>query len=112
VAAPTPTARGLADGGRPDADRLKRAEGARLDRDRLELVVLTAGFFAAHSVASGWVGARARVAPALYLCLYYIGCSAAGSAGGVVWADGGWAAVALFATTLLVIALAGVTMSR
>jgi YNFM family putative membrane transporter len=80
------------------------------------LVVLTAGFFAAHSLASGWVGARARVAPAqasaLYLCLYYIGSSAAGSAGGVVWADGGWAAVALFAITLLVIALAGVTMSR
>jgi predicted MFS family arabinose efflux permease len=57
-----------------------------------------------------------RVAPAqasaLYLCLYYIGSSVAGSAGGVVWADGGWAAVALFAITLLVIALAGVTMSR
>lgn len=62
-------------------------------------------------MASGWVGARARVAPArasaLYLCLYYIGSSVAGSVGGVVWA-----AVALFAITLLVIALAGVTMSR
>lgn len=80
------------------------------------LVVLTAGFFAAHSVASGWAGARARVAPAQAsahcLCLYYIGSSVAGSAGGVAWAGGGWAAVALFAITLLVIALAGVTMSR
>jgi YNFM family putative membrane transporter len=75
------------------------------------LVVMTAGFFAAHSVASGWVGARAPVAPAqasaLYLCLYYIGSSVAGSAGGVFWARGGWPAVALFAAALLAIALAG-----
>src|ERR1700728_2647587 len=52
-------------------------------------VVLTAGFFAAHSVASGWVSGRAPVAPAqasaLYLCLYYIGSSVAGAAGGVFW---------------------------
>ena len=56
------------------------------------LVVLTAGFFAAHSVASGWVGGRAPVAPAqasaLYLCLYYIGSSVAGSAGGIFYAHG------------------------
>ena len=75
------------------------------------LVVLTAGFFAAHSVASGWVGARAPVAPAqasaLYLCLYYVGSSVAGSAGGVFWARGGWPAVALFAAVLLAVALAG-----
>jgi YNFM family putative membrane transporter len=73
------------------------------------LVVLTAGFFAAHSVASGWVGARARVAPAqasaLYLCLYYIGSSVAGSAGGMFWARDGWPAVALFAIVLLAVAL-------
>ena len=75
------------------------------------LVALTAGFFAAHSVASGWVGGRARVAPAqasaLYLCLYYIGSSVAGSAGGVFWARGGWPAVAAFAVALLVVALLG-----
>jgi YNFM family putative membrane transporter len=73
------------------------------------LVVLTAGFFAAHSVASGWVGGRARVAPAqasaLYLCLYYIGSSVAGSAGGVFWARGGWPAVVAFAIVLLAVAL-------
>ncbi len=73
------------------------------------LVVLTAGFFAAHAVASGWVSARARVAPAqasaLYLCLYYIGSSVAGSAGGVFWSRGGWPAVAAFAAALLVVAL-------
>jgi YNFM family putative membrane transporter len=74
------------------------------------LVVLTAGFFAAHSVASGWVGRRARVAPAqasaLYLCLYYIGSSVAGSVGGVFWARGGWLAVAAFSIALLAVALA------
>ena len=74
------------------------------------LVVLTAGFFAAHSVASGWVGWRASVAPAqasaLYLCLYYIGSSVAGSAGGVFWAHGGWMAVAAFSIALLAVALA------
>ena len=73
------------------------------------LVVLTAGFFAAHSVASGWVGWRASVAPAqasaLYLCLYYIGSSVAGSAGGVFWAHGGWLAVAAFSIALLAVAL-------
>jgi YNFM family putative membrane transporter len=74
------------------------------------LVVMTAGFFAAHSVASGWVGARAPVAPAqasaLYLCLYYLGSSVAGSAGGLFWSRGGWPAVTLFAVALLVVALA------
>ena len=74
------------------------------------LVVLTAGFFAAHSVASGWVGGRAPVAPAqasaLYLCLYYVGSSVAGSAGGVFYARGGWPLTAAFAVVLLAVALA------
>ena len=66
----------------------RRADAARLLACIVAgLVVMTAGFFAAHSVASGWVGGRAPVAPAqasaLYLCLYYIGSSVAGSAGGV-----------------------------
>ena len=74
------------------------------------LVVLTAGFFAAHSVASGWVGARAPVAPAqasaLYLCLYYIGSSVAGSAGGIFYSHGGWPPTAAFAIALLAVAMA------
>lgn len=74
------------------------------------LVVLTAGFFAAHSVASGWVGARAPVAPAqasaLYLALYYIGSSVAGSVGGVFFARGGWPQIVIFVTVLLTAALA------
>jgi YNFM family putative membrane transporter len=73
------------------------------------LVLLTIGFFAAHSVASGWVGRRARVAPAqasaLYLFAYYLGSSICGSAGGLAYAHGGWDATAAFAAALLLIAL-------
>ena len=80
------------------------------------LIVLTAGFFAAHSVASGWVSGRARVAPAqasaLYLCLYYIGSSVAGSAGGLFYAHGGWPPTAAFAAALLVVALASAVSLR
>ena len=80
------------------------------------LVVLTAGFFAAHSVASGWVGGLAPVAPAqasaLYLCLYYIGSSVAGSAGGIFYARGGWPLTAAFAAALLAVALASAMSLR
>jgi YNFM family putative membrane transporter len=73
------------------------------------VILLTAGFFAAHSVASGWVGHRARVAPAqasaLYLFAYYLGSSVCGSAGGLAYGHGGWPATAAFAGILLVIAL-------
>jgi MFS transporter, YNFM family, putative membrane transport protein len=73
------------------------------------LMVLTAGFFAAHAVASGSVGGLAPVAPAqasaLYLCLYYVGSSVAGSAGGVFYARGGWPLTAAFAAALLAVAL-------
>jgi len=80
------------------------------------MIVMTAGFFAAHSVASGWVGGRARVAPAqasaLYLCLYYVGSSIAGSAGGVFYAQGGWPGTVIFVLTLLAVALASVLSLR
>lgn len=80
------------------------------------LVALTAGFFAAHSVASGWVGGLALVAPAqasaLYLCLYYIGSSVAGSAGGIFYAHGGWPLTAAFAAALLAVALASAATLR
>ena len=80
------------------------------------LVALTAGFFAAHSVASEWVGGLAPVAPAqasaLYLCLYYIGSSVAGSAGGIFYAHGGWPLTAAFAAALLAIAMASAVSLR
>jgi YNFM family putative membrane transporter len=74
------------------------------------LVLLTIGFFAAHSVASGWVTRRARIAPAqasaLYLFAYYLGSSVCGSVGGLAYAHGAWPATAAFAGALLLIALA------
>lgn len=60
------------------------------------VVVFTTGFFGAHSIASGWVGGRARVAKsqasALYLLAYYLGSSVGGTAIGFAWSSGGWPA--------------------
>ena len=73
------------------------------------LVLLTAGFFAAHAVASGWVGARARPrfraqASALYTFAYYAGSSVLGWLGGFAFADGGWAVVVGVVVALVVAA--------
>jgi len=80
------------------------------------LVVLTGGFFAAHAVASAWVGRRARVAPAqasaLYTCAFYIGSSVAGSIGGVFYGSGGWPATVAFVLALLAVALASAASIR
>jgi len=71
----------------------------------LGIVLLTSGFFVAHSVASALVGRLARGtkghASSLYLLSYYIGSSIAGSAGGYFWGADGWNAVAIFALSLL-----------
>jgi MFS transporter, YNFM family, putative membrane transport protein len=62
------------------------------------LVVFTAGFFAAHSVASGWVSVRAArnraQAAAMYLTAYYLGSSALGAAIGLAYQHAGWPAAA------------------
>ncbi len=75
----------------------------------LGIAVLTVGFFAAHSVASSWVGRRAVHAPAqasaLYLLSYYLGGSIAGPAGGAAWESGRWDEVALLAAVLLGVGL-------
>jgi predicted MFS family arabinose efflux permease len=72
------------------------------------LLVFTVGFFAAHSVASGWVGSRARTAraqaSALYLFAYYLGSSVGGSAGGVAFERAGWPAVVTYVFVLAVLA--------
>ncbi len=72
------------------------------------LLVMTAGFFAAHSVASGWVGRRAATgkaqASALYLFCYYLGSSVGGSAGGLAYEHGRWPATVTY--TLVVVAVA------
>ncbi|WP_245725667.1 MFS transporter [Propionibacterium cyclohexanicum] len=58
------------------------------------LVIFTAGFFAAHSIASGWAGARTTrnrsQSTSLYNCWYYTGSSVFGYLGGVAWLHYGW----------------------
>ncbi|HRA77886.1 MAG TPA: MFS transporter, partial [Burkholderiaceae bacterium] len=61
------------------------------------VAVCTFGFFASHSLASGWVGRRAperpALASALYLFAYYVGASAIGTLAGAAWGVGGWPGV-------------------
>lgn len=71
----------------------------------LGMGLFTFGFFASHSVASSWVGRRARapqaLASAIYLFFYYLGSSVIGSFGGVIWSRAGWpGVVALLGATL------------
>ncbi|GHB25707.1 MFS transporter [Salinicola rhizosphaerae] len=74
------------------------------------ILIFTFGFFAAHSLASGWVGQRATQAKgqasSLYLFSYYLGSSVAGTLGGAFWYWGGWHGVAAFIAVLLLAALA------
>jgi YNFM family putative membrane transporter len=69
------------------------------------IAVLTFGFFGAHSIASAWVGRRARTAKAqaasLYLFLYYVGSSVIGSLGGIFWERNGWSGVVALVSLLL-----------
>ena len=71
------------------------------------MTALTTGFFAAHSVASSWVGRRAKrargQASSLYLFSYYSGSSVAGTIGGIFWSQYGWNGVALFIAGLLLL---------
>lgn len=89
--------------------------------DRLPLVLIgmllfTAGFFAAHSVASGWVSARATdhraEASSLYLFHYYLGSSVVGALGGLVFSAFGWAGVAVYVGVLVAVGLALTVLSR
>jgi len=74
------------------------------------IALLTFGFFVAHAVASGWVGALARAskghASSLYLLAYYLGSSVLGSAGGWFWEHGRWPGMVAFSLALLGGALA------
>jgi YNFM family putative membrane transporter len=69
------------------------------------IVLVTIGFFVAHSVASALVGRLARDtkghASSLYLLAYYLGSSIAGSIGGYFWLVGGWSAVVSFILVML-----------
>ena len=73
------------------------------------VLILTFGFFGAHSVSSSWVGRRAVTArgqaASLYLFCYYAGSSVAGTGGGLFWHYAGWNGIGLFVGALLLIAL-------
>lgn len=70
------------------------------------LVITTVGFFAAHSVASGWVGPRAATlgvqGPAVYLFCYYLGSSVGGSLGGLAYGAQGWRGVSCYTGAFVV----------
>ena len=81
------------------------------------LVLVTAGFFAGHSVASGWAGARGRAldaqGAAVYLLCYYLGSSVGGSLGGVAYGYGKWPATVAYGAALVAGALLlGLTLRR
>lgn len=73
------------------------------------MMLFTAGFFAAHSVASSWIGQRARrakgQASSMYLFSYYLGSSLAGTLGGFFWHSFGWTGITIFLSALLLLAL-------
>ncbi|GFO69631.1 putative MFS-type transporter YybF [Geomonas limicola] len=70
---------------------------------------LTCGFFGAHTIASAWVGSRARSARAqaasLYLFSYYLGSSVSGTAGGLFWSEFGWHGVICLIIAVLLLAV-------
>ena len=74
------------------------------------MLLFTAGFFAAHAVASGWiplvaVGGRAQAA-SLYNLAYYGGSSLFGWAIGLAFDAGGWPGLSLAVASLLLVAAA------
>ncbi len=77
------------------------------------LVLITAGFFAGHAVASAAVSRTATSgraqASALYQSSYYLGSSAGGTLGALVFHAGGWAATAGLAL-LAVLGVVSVTL--
>ena len=78
----------------------------------LGLVLITAGFFAGHAVASSAVGRTAThgraQASALYLAAYYVGNSLGGTIGADAYHSGGWTGTVVVGLAALTLAL-GVT---
>ncbi|TCC19531.1 MFS transporter [Kribbella speibonae] len=78
----------------------------------LGLAVMTAGFFAVHGVASGWVPARAHAsgvgtgqASSMYLFSFYLGSSVFGGLAGTAWSRAEWNGVAGEAGVLFLVTL-------
>ena len=82
----------------------------------LGIVLLTIGFFVAHSVSSAWVGAlggRSKGhAASLYLLAYYLGSSTLGAMGGWFWDHGGWGALSGYAMAVLLVAAIAARMLK
>lgn len=80
------------------------------------IVLLTIGFFIAHSAASAWVGRlggrNKGHAASLYLLAYYSGASLIGSLSGAAWQHGGWNALAACCLLLLGTALVAAQVLR
>lgn len=79
--------------------------------------IFTFGFFAAHALASGWVGRRAgerrALASALYLSSYYLGASVIGSVAGMAWSAGHWTGLtALLGVCVLLTAAVALRLRR
>ncbi len=79
------------------------------------LVVLTAGFFAAHAVASGWAPVLGAAAPAgasaYYVAMYYAGSSLFGALVGLAWREGGWPATSAAVAVLVAAGLGLVVLA-
>jgi YNFM family putative membrane transporter len=79
----------------------------------LGLVLITAGFFAGHAVASSSVSRTATTgraqASALYQSAYYLGSSAGGTLGAVAFHSGGWAGTVLLGL-LAVLGVVSITL--
>lgn len=75
----------------------------------LGIAVFTYGFFASHSIASGWVGKTAThdkaQASALYLFFYYAGSSIGGTASGAFYGHFGWGGVVSLIVSLTFISI-------
>lgn len=73
------------------------------------IALITIGFFAGHSVASGWVGPLAASdkghAAGLYLLAYYPGSSLIGALGAIFWSGYGWPGVAGMVAILLTVGM-------
>lgn len=73
------------------------------------IALFTFGFFGGHSIASSWVGRRAKVqaalASSLYLFFYYLGSSLIGSFSGLMWQAGGWSGVVAVLAMCLTLSL-------
>jgi predicted MFS family arabinose efflux permease len=72
------------------------------------VLLCTAGFFGAHTVASAWVGAMAPenrgAASSLYLFSYYLGSAIIGGVAGLAYARTGWIGLAGFVAALIAVA--------